>query len=992
MTTLSVLILADRLADAERMVRALRRAGFDPQWQCVHTEAEYSAHLDQPIDLILADYTLPQFDALRALHLLQRRGLDIPFIIVTGTVSEEAAVESLKQGAADYLLKDRLARLGQAAKRALQEKAARDAARRAAETLSRNEHLFRRLAEQNEVLADIARIASSSLDIGEVYEQCAHEVAKLIQFDRMAVNLVDVDHMVAIRAYRTGAAVPEHDERGPIPLSGSMTWEVVQKATTLLLQGNNNDDQLSRYSQVSGVVQAGFHSFLATPLTARDKVVGVILLVSRQANAYLPEHGHLLERVAHQISGAAANAQLFAELKEAEARAARSATEKEALLRVSRALTCSLGLRTRTELALDAQQELVGMDFVVIRFLDQSSGQLALLGQRGGTAEMLHKIGGKPPPRIGEGLSGTVAQSGKPLVIEDLPSNSGPLHYQGSLGAGFASYVGVPLKVEDRVVGVMSGLSRQRRRFTPSDMELLESFGNMVGLALDNSRLFDQAEAQAQEWERTFNGMSNGIFLLDAEHHILRANRALASMLGTTTDALLGQHCYEAIHGQDAPIAGCVGRRCLAEKRPCTLVRQEPNLGSRWISLTAEPMANSRGAAVTIIHSVRDVTDQKRLEDQYYQAQKMESVGRLAGGVAHDFNNLLTAILGYAEIGQAALPQDSPLHPYFDEIHGAGERAAALTRQLLAFSRRQAFHPRTVCLADLVANLANMLRRLIGEDIELDIPSTPDIWPVKADPGQTEQVLVNLAINARDAMPGGGKLTIETANTTLDQGYARQHANVTPGDYVVVSVTDTGTGMSAEVKEHLFEPFFTTKPQGTGLGLATCYGIIKQSGGHIAVDSEPGLGTIVRFYLPRTGEDASDGPQAQPVAAPKGNETILLAEDEAAVREMTATGLRHLGYSVLEARDGTEALRFLQEHASATVHLLLTDVVMPQMGGKELADKVKALRPDIRVLFMSGYASESIAPGGELEPGALLLQKPFTPSSLGQKVRQALDR
>ncbi len=416
--------------------------------------------------------------------------------------------------------------------------------------------------------------------------------------------------------------------------------------------------------------------------------------------------------------------------------------------------------------------------------------------------------------------------------------------------------------------------------------------------------------------------------------------------------------------------------------------------GKRYhISSNFEPVKNAAGKVEEIQITAFDVTAQKRLEEQYHQAQKMESVGRLAGGVAHDFNNLLTAIMGYTEMALAALPADHPVRDYLEEVKGASERAAGLTRQLLAFSRRQTIQPRILDLGELVANLARMLKRIIGETVQLAVVGPPAVWPVKTDLGQIEQVLVNLAVNARDAMPQGGKLTIEIANVTLDQAGAQTHNGLGSGDYVVVSVSDTGAGMTEEVKAHLFEPFFTTKPQGTGLGLATCFGIVKQSGGHISVYSEVGKGTTMRGYLPRAAEAAPQRPDSsQPVAGARGTETVLVAEDEPAVRALATGVLRQLGYAVLEASNGAEALRVAGAHETVHIDLLLTDLVMPGMGGKELAQRLSAVRPSTKALFMSGYADGALGHAGVLEPCTAFLQKPFDRATLAQKVREALDK
>jgi len=389
---------------------------------------------------------------------------------------------------------------------------------------------------------------------------------------------------------------------------------------------------------------------------------------------------------------------------------------------------------------------------------------------------------------------------------------------------------------------------------------------------------------------------------------------------------------------------------------------------------------------------INDISDRKRLEDQLLQAQKMEAVGRLAGGVAHDFNNMLTVIAGYNRMILDELSPLDPLRGCAEEVLKAADRAGALTKQLLAFSRRQVMQPCVMSVNATVTHTEKMLRRVIGEDVELILRLPDDVGNIKADPSHIEQAIVNLAVNARDAMPDGGRITVETANVSLDDTYARTHAGVRPGDFVMVAVSDTGHGMDAETRRRIFEPFFTTKEKGkgTGLGLATVYGSVKQLGGDIWVYSEPGQGTTFKLYFPRVAESATPPAAASADADPApSTETILVVEDEEAVRDLTLRILKKLGHTVLAAANGTEALEISRSYAGP-IALLLTDVVMPAMSGRQVAEELLKLRPELKVLYLSGYTDNTVVHHGVLEDGVEFLPKPFSRESLARKIRDVL--
>jgi two-component system cell cycle sensor histidine kinase/response regulator CckA len=411
------------------------------------------------------------------------------------------------------------------------------------------------------------------------------------------------------------------------------------------------------------------------------------------------------------------------------------------------------------------------------------------------------------------------------------------------------------------------------------------------------------------------------------------------------------------------------------------------------VNISASPFYDIQGKAEGMMLVIEDITERKLLEAQLIQAQKMESIGRLAGGVAHDFNNLLTPILGYAEMLLYEIPSDHPHHTFVTQIREAGERARNLVRQLLAFSRKQVLHMTTVDVNAVISAFEKMLRRMIGEDIQLETVLDPSIGVVNADISQLEQVLLNLAVNARDAMPEGGKLTIETREACLNEGYAKNGTQVAPGRYIMVAVRDTGQGMEEETRKKIFEPFFTTKDKfkGTGLGLSTVYGIVKQHGGAIFVDSEPGVGSTFKIYLPKVEEQQREesSPLRQPETLKRGA-TVLLLEDDQVVRTLAAAILRQHGYTVLEAEDAEHAVSYAKNH-NGPIHLLLSDVVMPDMNGPEAYKRIALFRPGIKVLYMSGYADDAIARQGMMEEGIHFLEKPFTLARLLEKINKAME-
>ncbi|HVU00423.1 MAG TPA: ATP-binding protein [Polyangiaceae bacterium] len=569
---------------------------------------------------------------------------------------------------------------------------------------------------------------------------------------------------------------------------------------------------------------------------------------------------------------------------------------------------------------------------------------------------------------------------------------------------GVHSLIVTTLRVNGETIGTLS-LFRFRSTSPPfdeQDLEMAQGLADHASLAIANARLLQTAvrlEERTRRANETFRLLVDGardhaIFLLDASGRVQTWNAGAERIHGYPESDIIGRGLECFYPGPDAAKQSAADLEAALRKGKLESegYRTRRDGSKFWANVVITALGDGEHR-LGFANVVQDLTDRRKLEAQYRQAQKMEAVGRLAGGVAHDFNNVLSVILSYAELAGESIRAEDPLRGDIEEIRMAGVRAAELTRQLLAFSRQQVLETKILDLGQSVSGMEKMLRRLLGADVELTVLCAPVLWKTRADPGQIEQVIMNLAVNARDAMPTGGKLTIETTNVTLSEEYAAAHHDVVPGDYTMLAVTDTGTGMSAETQARVFEPFFTTKEQGkgTGLGLATVFGIVKQSGGHIWIYSELGHGTTFKVYLPRVSGDVDLRPSERPGAeVSRGTETILLVEDDAQVRTLARNVLRQQGYVVLEAQNGGEAFLTCEQHG-ANIDLLLTDVVLPRMSGRQIAERLRRIRPTLKVLFMSGYTDDAVLQHGVLETGAAYLQKPLTPKALARKVRQVID-
>jgi two-component system cell cycle sensor histidine kinase/response regulator CckA len=609
-----------------------------------------------------------------------------------------------------------------------------------------------------------------------------------------------------------------------------------------------------------------------------------------------------------------------------------------------------------------------------------------------------------PPPaprKPAKGLTEYVLRTGKPLLGK--PEVFADLIERGEIkmaGAKCVHWLGVPLVAGGRTIGVLAVQTyAEGEQYGEPELGILRFVSTQIAMTIERKRAEEarrKADAELAVLGAAMRQVAEIALITDREGMIEYVNQTFERVTGFTREEAIGQSprlLRSGVHEPD--VYRKLWETLLAGDVYTGVLVNAKKSGEHFTAeVVITPLRDERGAITHFVELQRDVTVERQLQEQLRQAQKMEEVGRLAGGIAHDFNNLLTAILSYTDFVLFALGADHPAREDAEQVRGAALKAAGLTRQLLAFSRRQVLQPRLLDLNGVVSEMERLLRRLIGEHIVLKTRLAAGLGAVRADPSQIEQVVVNLAVNARDAMPQGGVLTIETA--LVDEREVRGHGKVTVarGSYVMLRMADTGTGMDAETRRRLFEPFFTTKErgQGTGLGLATIYGIIKQSGGYIWVESEPGAGTTFTVHLPQV-ESAATAPSG--VASTlkeslRGSETVLLVEDDRAVRDLGRRSLADQGYRVLEAVNGAEALRLASSY-EGPIHLLLTDVVMPEMGGRALAEALGATRPDMALLFVSGYTEDAVIQHGIQESGLPFLQKPFTPSSLLGMVREVLD-
>ncbi|MBP3956720.1 PAS domain S-box protein [Gemmata sp. G18] len=1007
---LRVLIVEDILDDADLMILALRRGGLDPSWERVETAAGLRAALAAgPWDAVLADHTLPEFSATAALKVVRASDTDLPFIVVSGTVGEEVATAIMRAGANDYVLKPNLARLAATLDRELRE-ADNRRARRAAE------HQAHQLAAIVDSSQDA--ILSTGLDDRIAFWNPAAErlfgYAAAEVVGQSAYLLVPPDLFTESRArlerVRNGEPVPPFET---VRLRKNGASVPVSVSLSAVRAGDRVVGLAGIYRDVTEKKRA------EEALRESENRLRLIIQTEPECVKVVSRDGQLVEMnpagLAMLQVGSLAEAQRqpLLEFVAPAHRAAFRDLHKRVINGADGALEYEI---------IGAKGRCRWLDTHAAPLRDDAGRVQSLLGI---TRDITEQKSAQDTLRTSEQRYRTLVAATAAIVWNSPASGA-----FDSEQPGWTAFTGQTI-AEHRALGWLDVVHPDDREHTARawavaiaersayqvDHRLRRADGEYRHMSVRAAPVLDPGGA-IREWvgvhtdvteqaraedalrlrDRAIGAATQGLMITDSappDNPLVYVSPGFERNTGYGAAEVLGRNC-RFLQGKDTdPAAVARIRAAIRAEEPCTveILNYRKNGTPFWSDLSISPVRDTSGRLTQFVGVQTDVTARRDLEGQFHQAQKMEAIGQLAGGVAHDFNNLLTIINGYSDLLLQRLPPSDPSHELITEILKAGERSAALTRQLLAFSRRQVLAPRVLNLNEVVADTDKMLRRLIGEDVRLSTTLATTLWAVRADPGQIEQILMNLAVNARDAMPRGGRVTIETQNVELDEAYTRTHADAHIGPQVLLSVTDTGNGIPPEVRARIFEPFFTTKGpgKGTGLGLATVYGIVKQSGGHVAVYSEMGIGTTFKVYFPRA-ELTAGGSKIQTGLRllPGGAETVLLAEDEGAVRALIRRILVERGYTVLEAADGDEAVRVAAGH-DGPIHLLITDVVMPDVDGRAVAERVVRDRPELRVLFVSGYTDDAVIRHGVLREGVNFLQKPFSPLVLALKVRDVLD-
>ena len=846
-----------------------------------------------------------------------------------------------------------------------------------------------------EALAELGSAITSSLDLQKILSFVVDRACALLGTQRSAVALLNAGEpgspfgFQASRGMSRGFPAgmrPRHPRDGTTPAA------IAQRRPVWSADLLNDPDFDLAPATRAAVEAEGYRAVLSTPLLVADRVLGALVTYRDDVGPFSQRQVELLQAFATQAALALENARLFEDSE-------RRRRESEVLADVSRALTVSLDVEAVLRRITDGAKELARSDLALIGFREDDEEPVTVR----------YAVGARDMParpnliEPGKGLGGRALLTGRPCRTDDYPNDASfdKVYLHRARANETVAAMAVPIKSADRAIGLIYVANRSPRPFTDHDEAVLSRLADEAAIALRNAQLFARERESERRYRTLVEGSIQGIHI-HRNWVTLFVNSTFARMLGyESVSDLIGIDSRRWIAPAELPrLEGYLAARLRGEAVPSQYesqaVRKDGSLVWFDIQVSAILWENEPAIQSTVL----DITERKRAEEalrqseaQLRQAQKMEAVGRLAGGVAHDFNNLLTVITGRTELLLLRLTADDPRRRDIELVKKTADRAASLTQQLLAFSRKQMLQPRVLDLNDVVANMAQMLKPLIGETIELITVLDPTLGRVKADPAQIEQIILNLAVNARDAMPQGGRLSIETADVELDTDFVDAHPGSSLGPHAMFRVRDTGIGMSPEVQAHVFEPFFTTKGvgKGTGLGLATVYGIVKQHDGYVRLESALGAGTAVSIYLSRVSAPVHRSATVETVPPVRASGTVLVVEDEGELRSLATEVLGIAGYSVLSAGGPNEALQVARGH-TGPIHLLLTDVVMPEMSGRDLADRLAPARPEMKVLYMSGYTDDAIVHHGVLDPRTVLLTKPFTPDALTRMVAEVMNR
>ena len=944
-TPMNVLLVEDTEDDARLLARHLRRSGLEARCERVETPEDMAAALaDGPWDVILCDYKMPKINVPRALEIMRDSGLEIPFLVVSGTIGEEEAANLMKAGAHDLVLKGNLARLVPAIERELGEAETRRERKRAEEALRRKTTFL-------ELLQSAAVAANEASTFEKAVQICLDRACGLtgwpvghayLRSQKGGGELVPADlwYLEDEEAFRTFKEVTMATTFAPgVGLPG----RVLARAGPAWIVDVTTDPNFPRARLAQDIgVRAGF----AFPVLVGTEVTAVLEFFSREA---VPPDEPMLESMAH------VGTQL--------GRAAERQRAAEALSQHAH----DLGERFK---------ELTGL-YSLSKIFDRQGISLEETLQA--AVEVL-----PPAWHYPEITCARITFDGRDFTTENFEKTVWRQASNIAIGEELVGAVEV-FYLEEKPELDEGPFLREARI-------LIDDIAARIGRNIDRKR----TETELHKLTRAVEQSGSLIVITDTAGTIEYVNPQVAETTGYAAGELIGQNPRILKSGETSQpdyerlwstiTAGGNWRGEFHNKRKDGTLY--------WVAASISPVIDPDGTITHFVGIEEDVTQQKETETKLRQAQKMETVGQLTGGIAHDFNNLLTIIMGNLELAERAVTGDETLAKRMRSAMRAAQRGAELTQQLLAFSRRQALNPTVLDINHYVGGLEDMLRRTLGETVDLRFRLRDDVWRTRLDAGQLENALINLAINARDAMPEGGRLTIETTNAELDAQYTAVHPYVRPGAYVMLAVSDTGAGIPAEIVDQVFEPFFTTKEKGkgTGLGLSMVYGFVKQSEGHVNVYSEPGQGTSVKLYFPRF--DASDGAAVTmtsgPATAAGGTETILAVEDDEGVRETTELMLTSLGYRVLTAEDGRAALALLDERRD--VDLVLTDVVMPGgMSGFDLGCEIGARFPGVKVAYVSGYADGAVRGNGAMGDDVVIVSKPYSGGDLAVRIRQALE-